>query len=197
MDNEVEIMRVVRIPPSAQLIVEIGTERYEKLTDVPSEPLRRRLMAAVGELIIFVDGYDRLVQAGVAPPLAAEVTGQMASSLRERQAAFQELLDQKEVDALVAQDTLHADAPKAGAESQKTPPTEEPQIDLVGQIDVILQKRLAANPRFSNRAIRLESDPAGGLQISVDGRFYQRPADIEEQAVRQVITDSLAEWEST
>ena len=74
MDNEIEVMRILRIPPIGKLGVEVNGHRFERLADIPNAAARQRLMTAIGELIVFTDGYKTLVDAGVAPPLQAEKT---------------------------------------------------------------------------------------------------------------------------
>ncbi|MGH2536433.1 MAG: hypothetical protein ACRDHL_03475, partial [Candidatus Promineifilaceae bacterium] len=71
MEPEVEIMRVVRVPPMGQLRVAIGDTRHEQLESIADPGERQRALAAIAELVVFAGGYDKLVQAGLAPPAVA------------------------------------------------------------------------------------------------------------------------------
>ena len=57
MDNELEIMRILRVPPNGQLVAELKGNRYEAITDLKNPKNRQLVLAAVGELITFVGGY--------------------------------------------------------------------------------------------------------------------------------------------
>ncbi|MCZ7666008.1 MAG: hypothetical protein M5U34_01560 [Chloroflexi bacterium] len=57
MRKEIEMMRILRVPPLAKLVVEANEERYESLSDVANPQVQQRLLAAIGELIAFSGGY--------------------------------------------------------------------------------------------------------------------------------------------
>lgn len=202
MDNEIEVMRVLRVPPMGKLVVEVGGQRYELLADVTNPGLRQRLLAAVGELIVFANGYKTLVDAGVAPPLMAEPsrsTSQEAvpPELAERRAAFLSSL-QRERDALAAQTNTIADPVNlVTAAARDEPVVTTRPAGIVDQIDEILQKYVRAEPKLEGRSIHLEQAPAGGLRINVDDQVYQRPAEIKEKEIQLVIKMALKEWEAS
>lgn len=89
---------------------------------------------------------------------------------------------------------VEALAPASPAPEQAPSPRE---LSIVEQIDAILQKYIAADPRLARRSIHLEHAPNGGLRITVDNNYYQRPAEIEEKEVQLVIKMALKEWESS
>lgn len=199
MDNEIEVMRVLRVPPMGKLVVEVSGHRYEGLDEVTNPALKQRLMAAVGELIVFSDGYKTLVDAGVAPPLMAESGSRMDEDSPEIAAKKQAFLStlERQRDALAAQANITPDTTRlveAVAEDKPVPTGRAKGI--VGQIDAILQKYVRAEPKLEGRSIHLEQAPAGGLRIKVDDAVYQRPAEIEEKEVQLVIKMALKEWEA-
>lgn len=212
MRNEIEVMRVIRIPPMGKLVVEVNGRRLESLAQVKQEAVQHRLLAAIGELIVFAGGYQDLVDAGVAPPLAspagAEATPEQdpppTGTLDERQAAFLNSLEVElqESEQAPATQSLLGFLSGRGSRNKRSqpepaesaPPT---QVNLVEQIDEILQRHLAADPDLSQRAIHLEQGPGGRLQISVDGTIYHRPGEIEDKQVKVVIKMALKEWESS
>jgi hypothetical protein len=159
-------------------------------------------MAAVGELIVFVNGYKTLVDAGVAPPLmtgpVSNISGQepVSAELEARRASFLSSLERQR-DALVAQANVVPDPIQVVAAVAKDEPIPAVQpTGIVGQIDDILQKHIRAEPKLEGRSIHLEQAPAGGLRIKVDDQVYQRPAEIEEKEIQLVIKMALKEWEA-
>lgn len=195
MEQEVEVMRVIRVPPLGKLQVQVGNRRFTTLNEVEDEPTKHRLMAAVGELIVFTDGYEALVTAGVAPPLSTDQAdaASVPASMRERQNAFLAELERQ-------RDAARAEAASAaGSNAAVEPIVESPEassLSIVGQIDRLLQKHLAAKPELSGRSIHLEGDPAGGLRIKIDGRYFQKPSDVEDEAIQQAILSALKEWDA-
>ncbi len=191
MENEVEVMRVIRVPPRGKLVVQVGGERFEQLTEVNNEAVGRRLMAAIGELVVFANGYQTLVSAGVAPPIStgSESPDGFAESLEERQAAFLASLEKQR------QHDLLATATKPVVEAEDGEVDSEP-LSIVEQINPLLQKYVAADPDLKGRNINLENESTGGLLIKVDGRLYERPEQIEDVNVRKALADALREWDS-
>ncbi|NJN53948.1 MAG: hypothetical protein HC804_03835 [Anaerolineae bacterium] len=193
MKSEVEVMRVLRVPPLGKLVVEFRGKRYEKLSEVGEENVKRLLITAVGELIAFSGGYQSLVDEGVAPPVTQ----------RGSQSAEGEAISEKQAKFLAS---LEASRDATAAE-KKRPSMMLPGINRVSsvpssalnpveQIDRILQRYVEADPELSDRSIHLVQHPAGGLQIDVDGKRYQRPSEIEDTRVQLLIKKAIKEWES-
>jgi hypothetical protein len=196
-----------------KLVVEVGGTRYQKLSDLPAGELRRRLEAAIGELIVFAGGYQILVDAGFAPPLAtAPSAGRPAESttlsLEEQQARFLQSLERQR-DQTASAVTPRPASNLLGGLGRQAPPTPPPPpvdeptptadrpLTIIDQIDQILQKHLAADPRLSQRDIRMEPALSGGLRIKIDGRYYEHPSEIPEKEVQLAIKMALKEWDST
>jgi hypothetical protein len=208
MQSELEMMRVLRLPPRGKLVVEVGNRRYEDLSQIGEAEIRQRVTAAIGELIVFAGGYSVLVDAGVAPtavapPESAHEAVDDSEALRRRQEEFLKALEQ-ERDALrmtasapKRRLSIPLVTPKAVPESNSPPSmkVEDPKLSIVEQIDAILQKYLAAEPSLARRSIHLEQAPGGGLRIFVDGRYFQRPGDIEEREIQLALKMALKEWE--
>lgn len=211
MRQEIEVMRVLRVPPLGKLVVEVNGKRYELLNEVDDTPGKRRLLAAVGELITFAGGYDSLVDAGVAPPIVPPVAPAAADtpavaaeeeSLKTEQARFLEELE-KQRDALKlkagiitepAAVSLPPEKPAPPAPRQQTPSRQSASV--ASQIDTILQSLKAEDPELAERPIRLRQNPAGGLHIEVDGQVYKEPSEIEDGAVRKLIRRAVQIWRS-
>ena len=69
MQDEIEVMRVIRVPPMGKLVIEAEGQRLETLQEIESDKVKQRVLAAIGELITFAGGYRSLENAGLAPPL--------------------------------------------------------------------------------------------------------------------------------
>lgn len=199
MESEIEVLNVVRVPPMGKLMVRVGKEKYQHISQVKDPEIRQRLMTAIGELVVFADGYEALEAEGVAPPLSTEIREKkpiVSQSLEERQAEFLTSL-QQEASELYASDTEHSASEYAvGAiESDRTGDTGP--LSIVGQINPILRKHVAADENLQGRKIELDQDAKGGLIIQVDERYFKRPDEIEDPDVRRVLRAALKEWDST
>lgn len=220
MKNEIEMMRVLRVPPMGKLEIEASEVRYGNLTEVENPKLRQRILTAIGELVDFCGGYTVLEEAGVVPqltPISPKTTEPeetaVAPDIQQQQEAFLATLQQQvEVEknkpskkgrsgSMFSADTSYKDAQplveidKSGDVKPAT--TTVKPLSIAEQIDAILQKQIANNPEMANRGIRLEQNPTGGLQILVDGKRYEKPADIEDKAVQGVIKTAVKEWNTT
>lgn len=198
MRDEMEVMTVIRIPPLGKLVVTAGKARYQSLEEVQDEALRRRLLAAIGELVVFAGGYDRLMIEGVAPPASAPAgPRQGEAKLTAEQEAFLASLEQ-ELKATARRapgripDARSAEEFNAQLDELMT---ERSPDDVVANIDLILQRHLQREPELASRTIRLEQPSDGPLRIRVDDRVYLHPADIEDGTVRRVLRQALMEWE--
>lgn len=196
MRKEIEVMQVLRVPPMGKLVVSVNQRRYETLSDVGEENVQHLLMAAIGELISFAGGYQKLVDAGVAPALQPDATQKAQTApLSEKQQAFLTRLEAQR-DAIR---TSQPPKPKFPIMSGIRPSVDDSNAhspNIVGQIDAILQRHLAGEPSLADRSIHLVKSPSGGLQIEVDGKIYQRPREIEEKLIQLMIKRALKEWES-
>ena len=203
MEHEVEVFRVIRVPPMGALTVYAEGARHTDLKSIKSDTTRQRLLAAIGELVSFAGGYDALVKAGVAPSIArAEARPVGVSSeeedeeLKKRQEAFLNQLERSGQGRPAAESytdsviTGESDRPALAGESARG------SVNIVDEIDLILQRRLAANEQLAHRSIKLRQAQGERLQIVVDGKVYQHPNEIADEEVKQVLKQALQEWEA-
>lgn len=192
MKKEVEVMRVWRVPPMGKLVVEFRGKRIENISEVGEENVKNFLLTAVGDLIAFSGGYQALVSEGLAPPITSGSQAQEGETLSEQQARFLASLEASR-DATVAEKKKPSMV-MPGINRVNNAPSAA--LNPVQQIDRILQQYVEADPELSNRSIHLVQHPAGGLQIDVDGKRYQRPSEIDDQRVQILIKKAIKEWES-
>jgi hypothetical protein len=195
MEGTVEVMRVVRVPPLGKLVVAVGEERYDKLSDIRDAAARQRLIAAIGELVVFADGYDALVAAGVAPPAAADESEIL--SMEERKERFLSSM-KRQTDSLRMPDTadLNANDSATGTGTTSEPARDPSLARIVSQLNTILERRIRDNPELESRTIQLLTTDDGDLRIEVDGIHYKRPSEIEDKAAREVVGAALKEFNS-
>ena len=72
----------------------------------------------------------------------------------------------------------------------------DPALSIVGQIDEILQAKLAGT-HFDDRGIRLVEGPDQSMVIQVGLQSYNEIDDVPDDRVRQLIRLSVAEWENS
>ena len=179
MKQELEIMRVLRVPPNGQLVVETRENRYEKITDLKNPKNRQLLLAAVGDLITFAGGYQALVDAGLAAPMGP----QPKKSLEEQRADFLAKMENN--------------TPPSPADVTSQVTTEDrSDLPVVDQIDAILQTHISSDPNLNGRSIHLIANPEGGINIKVDGQVYNHPKEINDKRIQLMIKHSIKEWES-
>ncbi len=199
MQNEIEIMRVLRVPPMGKLVISFNNQRYSSIDEISEANVRQLFKTAIGELITFAGGYQKLVEAGVAPPLSAPQPA--ASTAVSEVDEAEQFVTQMERE----RDALKSAKPKPNpsllANLRRRPATNEASankmLSLVEQVDAILQRHLQTDPELVGRKIHLVQDVNGGLIIDVDGKRYERPRDIENLQIQKMIKRALKEWEST
>ena len=196
MQNEIEIMRILRLPPMGKLAVSFNNQRYESISEVSEANVRQLLQTAIGELITFAGGYQTLVDAGVAPPLVSTETAS-----RNSEAQAEQFLEKMEEERDRLKEAKPKPSPSLLANLRprraRNEASASKMLSLVEQVDAILQRHLLTDPELAGRKIHLVQDPSGGLTIDVDGRRYQRPREIEDLRIQKMIKRALKEWEAT
>lgn len=201
MQNEIEIMRVFRVPPMGKLVVSFNESRYELITDVSEANVRQLLQTAIGELITFAGGYQSLVAAGVAPPLTPPNSQSNTENLTDSDDANRFVSRMEEERDALKSAARPPQAPSLFTNLRRRPATTEASankmLSLVEQVDEILQRHLDSDPELAQRNIHLVQNSKGGLIIEVDGRQYERPRDIEDPRIQIMIKHALKEWEAS
>jgi hypothetical protein len=202
MQNEIEIMHILRVPPMGKLVVSFNNQRYESISQVPDAKVQQLMLAAIGELITFAGGYQKLVDAGVAPPISpsqavptpapppAEESDEATSFVSRMEQERDEIKSAKAKPTISLLANLRPRPARNEASANK-------MLNLVEQVDAILQRHLKSEPDLAERKIHLIQDSGGGLLIEVDGKQYQRPRDIDDARIQEMIKRALKEWEST
>jgi hypothetical protein len=69
-----------------------------------------------------------------------------------------------------------------------------PVLTIVGQIDTILQQRLAGSP-LESKGIRLQESPEGGVWVWVGVKKFETVEDVPEAEIKAAIRLAIKEWE--
>jgi hypothetical protein len=89
-----------------------------------------------------------------------------------------------------------ASAPVAATVAPSGKKNEAPAapLSMVGQIDEILQARLASGP-LANRGIRLQESPEGTVIVIVGVQKFSGVGDVPDPLIQSEIRAAIAEWE--
>lgn len=210
MEKPVELLRVIRIPPAGKLIIQMGRQHYQSLSEIKNPRERQIILAALGEMLNFVGGYQTIADAGFAPPIATPNTNTATAAsppsspqenLASRQAAFLASLQESETPPLPStpppQPETNPRSPLSFFNRRSSPAETEslPQLDLVGELNEILQKQISQAPELQNRRITVSNHPRGGIRIMVDGKTYDDVAEIPDPLIRLTIKMATKTWE--
>ncbi len=221
----VELLRMLRDPQSGQLIVEIAGRRYTKLAEINDKKIGEYILKLAAHLLAFTNGMIA-TEAGVkslpAPkvgetplPLVAPkpmsqppdpLTGVPSTSPSppepaprpspDVEAAFLASLAQQ-----AKPSTPEPQPQRRGLFGRAKPAAQEepllPVLNLAQQINDIAQARLRMSPLAATTKLEITSEPAGGIRINVNGRFYSSPDDIPDPEVKALIKDSIQQWEKS
>jgi hypothetical protein len=191
MDQEVEIMRISRVPPRGALAVYVGDVLCSNLTDIVDPLARQRVIAAIGELVGYAGGYGKLVAEGVAPENGhPELTAGQPVSLAGVTIPTSAPILTGEGAALVAV------AIEGRSDSWPSTPKQVSSLSLVEQINEILKQHIAQTEELRGHHLQWATDTSGGLQVIADGKIYARPADIPDPKIKAVIYSALREWDA-
>lgn len=90
--------------------------------------------------------------------------------------------------------TAQPAAPRPAASAKDDRPA-APANSIVGQIDSILQERLAGTP-LADRGIFLTQSPEGGVNVYVGLTRYNGIDDVPDPEIKAVIRAAISEWEN-
>jgi hypothetical protein len=140
----------------------------------------------------------------VATLLRDEVTGGLVVRVGDREyRTAKELLESKDrqrMEYTAADLSRWLGVEKAGprlgaAEPAARPAAPRRPISMVEQINEILDRKLLERPQLK-RGVRLAEGPGGAIKVYIGIDSYNAIDDVPDADVRQLIRDSVAEWES-
>jgi hypothetical protein len=84
--------------------------------------------------------------------------------------------------------------PKQSGKKKKAEPEAAP-TSIVGQINVILQERIA-NTSLAERGVSLMESPAGGVNVYVGVQRYEGIDEVPDEEIKAAIRAAITEWEN-
>lgn len=198
MRREMEMMRILRVPPMGKMVVEIQKHRFQSLDELEGDEKAIRIInTAIGELVSFAGGYQALVDAGVAPALTpAPAPVKEDVTLTEQQAQFLAQLEAEQAALRNATSVETAVSTPIVAAIPEEPTPAVSTKSVVQQIDDILQGIVAQAEEFNGRSLHILQDPAGGVNINVDGTLYSSPDAVEDVLAKGLVKKALKQWEN-
>lgn len=198
----VEVLSVVRDVADGSLIIRIADKAYRNPPAVADAEFKRRFHNTLRDLNEAQHPVDPKRASAPAAP-AAEPDELIAAAATE--AAPAAAPPPVEMPSLGAYEPAPGDLPKF--KMPEGPPVKPkrgqrpaaepiPEINIAGAIEAFLQHKLTKLPQYSSRSIHVRPAMHGGVQIEVDGVFYESVSEVEDAAVRQFLTSTIEEWQS-
>jgi hypothetical protein len=214
--GEREIMRVLRDEDTGAIIVEVEGNRYRRLTEIQDGRIGNQVLEAIADLIRFTGGIVGGQWA------AASVTPVVPTRERPHQPQIVEPASPPRAVAAEPpgsdEETFLQRLREGDLQISKTPPKEEAQPSIMGyftrrrkpqaadeptgargtfidEIEAILQRMISTAPTPLGKEVHVGTDPDGGLQIQVGGRYFSSPDEVPDPAIRNLIKAAVKEWE--
>lgn len=189
------VLSVRRDPSDGTLLVVIDGVGYRSLADAPQVKARfvqvmRDLNAVVGQAT--APASDSPSAEPVTPPPTATPPSPQASipppPVTPDGAMPGDLTDYKSIQSNVVESGGLFKRPRI-----ETQPV--PELDIAAAIEAYLQHKLSYSPEFRGRNIHVMSAPGGGVRIQVDGKTYETVDDVEDEAARAFLVETIQEWQ--
>jgi hypothetical protein len=218
----VEVIRIWHDRRSGELTMEIG-EKYFKNASELNDKSRRGFMALLGELQswlgIPIDDKRldvislRSPQATVSqptkvtpvrsdeslPPASSSPTVQLPVDVameKEAGVPTTEVIDKISVipSTEVKVSDFESKPSKVEKTKEGTKESTQESKSIAAQVDEILQDKLA-NSSQKDRSVRLLELPSRGMVVVVNGNQYDGVGEVPDPEIRQLIQESVVEWE--
>jgi hypothetical protein len=213
--GEKAIMRVLRDEDTGAIIVEVEGNRYRRLTEIRDSRIGNQVLEAIADLIKFTGGIVRgqwaatsvstLVPIEERPPQP-----QVVEPISPPRAVAEEPHGSDEEEAFLRR-------LREGDLQVSTTPPEEAQPSIMGfirrrkpqaaaegtgaggtfidEIEEILQRMISTAPIPLDKEVHVGTDPDGGLQIQIGGRYFSSADEVPDPAIRDLIKAAVKEWE--
>jgi hypothetical protein len=206
----VEVMTVLRDVAEGGLIIQIGDKAYRNPPPSADADFKRRLVTTVRDLraalqtgalempapsspapvaAVVEDTMDSEPALAVDPPIPAPVPPPPAPAAR-RASVYEPAPGDLPKFRM-------PDGPPVKPKRGKRPTPEPiPEINIAGSIEAFLQHKLVRTPEYDHRSIHVIPAAHGGVQIEVDGTYFDSVGEVADVAVRQFLTTTIEEWQA-
>jgi hypothetical protein len=170
----VELLRVYRDLDDGGLIVAMGDQQIRSPDDLHSAGLARRFENVLREMEAFArPGRAATARAG-----------------QDREAPVDEIASLAPRSMLRQVTRVAMGQPVEGA-------PEQPERSIADQVEELLQDHLRQMPQFAGRSIHIRPALSGGVQIEVDGVFYEGVGDVDDEEIRALLVTVVRAWEES
>jgi hypothetical protein len=207
-----ELLRFLHDPNTGQFVVEVGDQRYTKLTEVPDRKVGQYLLELAAHFLHFTNGVVvteagmknvGLPKVGVTPkPMALATRRRAQATMPTSGNPFNSPASDDAERALLEslQSKLQAGSQRSRSGLFNLGVVAQPEatvspLNLANQINEIVQARLRYVPLSRRPEVSISSSLSGGIRIKVDNKYYNTPDEVPDLEVRQLIKDSIKEWE--
>jgi hypothetical protein len=220
----VELLRLLRHPQSGQLLVEVGGERYTKLTDVVDKKIGQFILKLAAHFLAFTNGMvgeengvksvhqPRVGQVPLPPkemrpqssPPPAQAPAPPPVATASESAEPEPIIPKPPPEAEAAflaslrEQAIQPETPSSRGLFGRTKTASQPilpGLNLADEINKIVQARLVASPLAATTKLEITSDLGGGIRIKVNEKIYASPDDIPDPDVKELIKASIKQWE--
>jgi hypothetical protein len=213
----VTMLRLLREPQTGQLFVEIGGERYGKLSDITDRDTGQLVLQLTAHLLAFTNGniftqegmknlprpnVGNLPQPPDEEPLrgasgVSGSTGQVQSAPPEVEAEFLASLRSGKISSSPRSSRPWSRETQRRREQSisSSPSAGVPGLNLAYEINEIVKEKLNRSPLAATTRIEITNNLDGSLRIMVNNQSYSAPDDIPDETIRNLIKNSIKEWE--
>jgi hypothetical protein len=214
-----QILSLVRDEPGSPLQVEIGGRRYRNMDQIQENQLRRQVVDAAMELILFTGALgsgdlatlpvdethswredvrqsskSELRRIRTAPPTSGEAAAPPAGGKGTEDRPTGASSDAEPGSPALERPNLVSALQRRWA--PKLPDRGEPHT-FVDQIDEIVQRRIQLIPALASRELHVRPSMSGSVRFVFEGSEYESLDELPNLTARQVVKDAIQEWDET
>lgn len=211
-----QVLSLVRDEAGGPLKVEVGGTKYDSLAEVKDSQTKRQVVEAAMELIQFTGVLGQ----GAVGPAPVDRTETWREDMRENsQTELQQVhhaplkeeslptapseVEERFLNLLTEMGQAPAQPDRPGLvdsiQHRLMPKPLEPgqPRTFVDEIEDIIQRRILLIPALAGRELHVRPSPGGKVLFVFDGQEYQNVDDVPNLTARQLIQDSIREWDET
>lgn len=203
--KEIQAKEVISImqDKSGKLVVLMGDTAYRTFDDNPTEKKRfKNVMKALAS-VIASETKAKAPKPTPKPKAPEPVEEDKSPELDEASILVQAAKELEEGDAPLPGDlpNYSLDAQPASHEKGRFgrikvyKPRDVDTVNIADAIESYLQFKIADTPEFQKRGIHVRSNLKGGVRIEADGKSYESVGEVDNEAVRKFLQDTIAEWQ--
>jgi hypothetical protein len=195
-----ELFRLVGDPERNAFWVQVAGRRYGTLSEIAERTVGQRVLNGITFLLQFSHGRIyandgvRVVpvpRLSMQLPSNAEPPAQRALAPEEEERFLEQM--RRQLEATDTQGPARQKRARGVFGGPSVTQEAERSFSLVDEIDGIFQRKLQASPLARTDA-QFVARPDGSVRIRVGSHYYDRPDEVPDADLRQIIEAAIAEW---